>query len=120
MTQTHSTPDVYAMLTAKLAETLHIFYDVTAQTALGSCVKLTSKPGVVISGSDVSYFHPFTTQRGQHEPLPEKITAFVGETSHVAVASWAPNPRVSHESCFFFPHPHSNKPRPRALGLADN
>lgn len=72
------------MLKAKLAQTLHIFYDVTTQTELRSRVHLTSKPRVVIVGSDIPYFHPFPTQRGQHQPLPEKITTVVAETGHAA------------------------------------
>lgn len=100
LTQLLSTPDVYAMLKAKLAQTLHIFYDVTTQTALPLGTELTAKSGVVISGSNISYFHPFTTQRGQHQPLPQEITAFVVETGHVAIASRARKPRVSHESFF--------------------
>lgn len=71
------------MLKAKLAQTLHIFYDVTTQTVLRLCVKLTPKPRVVIFGSDIPYFDPFPTQRGQHQPLPQEITAFVAETGHV-------------------------------------
>lgn len=107
------------MLIAKLAQTLHIFYDVTAQTLLRSRAQLTSKPGVVISGSDISYFHLFPTQRGQHQPLPQEITAFVAEAGHVAryrLTGTKPT-CVSRE---LFPPPAFQQTTPPTLELADN